>query len=54
VGGTQITAACKLYNEEIQNIYSSQNIVMVIKPRKMKFTGHKHAWESLKFIKNFS
>jgi hypothetical protein len=29
----------KLYNEELHNMYSSQNIIMMLKLR-MKLTGH--------------
>jgi hypothetical protein len=30
----------KLHNEELQVLYSSSNIVRVIKSRKMRWTGH--------------
>jgi hypothetical protein len=30
----------KLYNEELVDLYSSANIVRVIKSRRMKWTGH--------------
>jgi hypothetical protein len=30
----------KLYNDELHNLYISPNIVRVIKPRKMRWTGH--------------
>jgi hypothetical protein len=30
----------KLYNEELNDLYSSPNIVRVIKWRRMKWTGH--------------
>ena len=30
----------KLYNEELNNLYSSPNIVRVIKSRRMRWAGH--------------
>jgi hypothetical protein len=30
----------KLYNDELHNLYSSQNIVRVIKSRRMRWAGH--------------
>jgi hypothetical protein len=30
----------KLYNEELNNLYSSSTIIMVIKLRRMRWTGH--------------
>ena len=30
----------KLHNEELNDLYSSPNIVRVIKPRRMKWAGH--------------
>jgi len=30
----------KLYNEELNDLYSSTNIVLVIKSRRMRWTGH--------------
>ena len=30
----------KLHNEELNNLYSSPNIVRVIKPRRMRWAGH--------------
>jgi len=30
----------KLYNEELNNLYSSPKIVRVIKPRRMRWAGH--------------
>jgi hypothetical protein len=30
----------KLHNDELHNLYSSPNIVMVIKSRRMKWAGH--------------
>jgi hypothetical protein len=30
----------KLYNDELHNLYSSPNIVRVIKPRSMRWAGH--------------
>jgi hypothetical protein len=29
----------KLYNEEVHNLYSSPNIIMMIKQRRMRWTG---------------
>jgi hypothetical protein len=30
----------KLHNEELHNLYSSPNIIRIIKSRRMKWTGH--------------
>jgi hypothetical protein len=30
----------KLHNEELHNLYSSQNIIRVVKSRRMKWAGH--------------
>jgi hypothetical protein len=30
----------KLHNEELHNLYSSPNIIRMIKPRRMRWTGH--------------
>jgi hypothetical protein len=30
----------KLQNEELQNLYASQNIIRVIKPRSLRWTVH--------------
>jgi hypothetical protein len=30
----------KLHNEELQNLYSSPSIIRIIKPRRMRWTGH--------------
>jgi hypothetical protein len=30
----------KLYNKELNNLFSSPTIVLMIKPRKMRFVGH--------------
>jgi hypothetical protein len=30
----------KLHNEELHNLYSSPNIIKMIKPKIMKLTGH--------------
>jgi hypothetical protein len=30
----------KLHNEELHNLYSSQNIIRIIKPRRMRWAGH--------------
>jgi hypothetical protein len=34
----------KLHNDEIHSLYSSPNIVMVIKSRRMKWADMWHAW----------
>jgi hypothetical protein len=34
----------KLHNEELHSLYSSTNIVRVIKSRRMRWAGHVHAW----------
>jgi hypothetical protein len=37
----------KLHNEEIDNMYSSPNIIRMIKSRKMRFSGHvARMWET--------
>jgi len=37
----EVTGECrKLHNEELNDLYSSPNIVRVIKPRKMGCAGH--------------
>jgi hypothetical protein len=30
----------KLHNEELRNLYSSSNIIRMIKARRMRWTGH--------------
>jgi hypothetical protein len=30
----------KMHNEELQNLYSSQNIIRMIKSRRMRWAGH--------------
>jgi hypothetical protein len=30
----------KLHNEELQNLYSSPNIIRIIKPRRLRGAGH--------------
>jgi len=30
----------RLHNEELNDLYSSPNIVLVIKPRRMRWAGH--------------
>jgi len=36
----------KLHNEELTGLYSSPNIIWVIKPRRMRWTGHVvRSWE---------
>jgi hypothetical protein len=30
----------KLHNEELHNLYSSPNIIIIIKSRRMRWTGH--------------
>jgi hypothetical protein len=36
----------KLHNEELNNIYCSPNIILVIKSRRMKWAGHvARVWE---------
>jgi hypothetical protein len=30
----------KLHNEELHNLYSSPNIIIMIKPRRMRWAGH--------------
>jgi hypothetical protein len=37
----EVTGECrKLHNEELNNLYSSPNIVRVIKSRRMRWAGH--------------
>jgi hypothetical protein len=35
----------KLYNEELNDLYCSPDIVQVIKSRRMRWAGHYHVWE---------
>jgi hypothetical protein len=35
----------KLHNDELHSLYSSRNIVRVIKSRRMRWTGHAHMGE---------
>jgi hypothetical protein len=30
----------KLHNEELHNLYTSANIIIIIKPRRMRWAGH--------------
>jgi hypothetical protein len=34
----------KLHNDELHDLYSSPNIVRVIKPRRMRWAGHVAPW----------
>jgi hypothetical protein len=34
----------KLHNEELHNLYSSPNIIRMIKSRRMRWAGHAAAW----------
>jgi hypothetical protein len=34
----------KLHNEEFHNLYGSPNILRMIKSRRMRWEGMKHAW----------
>jgi hypothetical protein len=36
----------KLYNDELHSLYSSPNIVRVIKSRRMRWTGQGFGWEA--------
>jgi hypothetical protein len=37
----EVTGDCrKLYNEELHNLYSSPNIIRMMKPRRMRWAGH--------------
>ena len=36
----EVTGVEKTHNEELHNLYSSPNIVRVIKSRKMRWAGH--------------
>jgi hypothetical protein len=37
----EVTGECrKLHNEELHDLYSSRNIVRVIKSRRMRWVGH--------------
>ena len=43
--GDEVTGWCrKLHNEELNDLYSSQNIVRVIKSRRMRWAGHIALW----------
>jgi len=44
----------KLQNEELNDLYSSPNIVWVIKSRRMKWMGMWHVWEGEeRFMQDF-
>jgi hypothetical protein len=36
----KVTAIKKLHNEELHNLYSSPNIIRMIKSRRMRWAGH--------------
>ena len=36
----EVTGEWRLYNEELNNLYSSPNIVRVIKSKRMRWAGH--------------
>ena len=39
--GGEVTGECrKLHNEELNDLYSSPNIVQLIKPRRIRWAGH--------------
>jgi hypothetical protein len=44
----------KLRNEALHNLYSSSNIIRMIKSRKMRSVGKKHARGNEKRIQNLS
>jgi hypothetical protein len=46
----KIPAAIKLNNEEFNNLYSSANIVRVIKSRRMRWAGHVASMEEKKGV----
>jgi hypothetical protein len=43
----------KLYNKELHDLYSSPNIVRVIKSRRMSWTGHLALWGEERRIQDF-
>jgi hypothetical protein len=44
----------KLHNEELNELYSSLNIVRVIKSRRIKWSGHVARMEKRRYIQGFS
>jgi hypothetical protein len=44
----------KLHNEELNDLYSSPNIVRLMKPRRMKWTGHVARMRERRCIQSFS
>jgi hypothetical protein len=43
----------KLHNDELHSLYSSPNIVRVIKSRRMRWADMWHAWKRREMIKGF-
>jgi hypothetical protein len=43
----------RLYNEELNDLYSSPNIIRVIKSRRMRWAGHVHVWGNERCIQGF-
>jgi hypothetical protein len=41
----------RLYNEELQNLYTSSNIIRVIKSRRMRWVGHVASTEEMRNAK---
>jgi hypothetical protein len=35
----------EFHSEELHNLYSSPNIIRMMKPRRMRWAGHVDAWE---------
>jgi hypothetical protein len=42
----------RLHNEELHNLYATQSVIKVIKPRNMMWASHSTRWEVIKIYKN--
>jgi len=43
----------RLHNEEFHNSFASENVIGVMKSRRMRWAGHATTWKRKKFIQNF-
>jgi hypothetical protein len=42
----------RLHNEELHNLYASQNIIMMIKSRRMRLAGHVARMGQIRYLYN--
>jgi hypothetical protein len=53
--GKEVAGGCKkLHNEELQKLYSSLNVIRVIKSRRMRWVGHVAVGRDEKYIQHLS